>query len=193
MKNEEQEPKLAPPGAGLPFPENLVARYIIFPLQVRAKLPEVRLEEFGTMAKEILGVCKSLSEEALFKRVLVKRLQGLEDSSRYWSPLMVVHHLLIVGTQIEAGILGLAAGKIPTMKADTAKVKPNAEAAKVILEDYRIFSENHADKIKPVISGLDLSLKFEHPWFGPLNGIEWIALNTFHQGIHFRQLKAILG
>ncbi|MBX3389322.1 MAG: hypothetical protein KF691_07680 [Phycisphaeraceae bacterium] len=50
---------------------------------------------------------ESLSAGAAAERVLIPRLRGLEDSSRYWSVWMMLDHLRIVNSQVAMVIASL--------------------------------------------------------------------------------------
>jgi hypothetical protein len=78
-------PKLDKPGAGLPFIEWAVAKYIIFPQRFKNSSKEKALADFAEQSDKILKLARGLSSEQLIERRLIARLQGLEDSSRYWS------------------------------------------------------------------------------------------------------------
>ncbi len=77
-------PKLAPPGAGLPFPENVIARWI---LGIKT-LTGNRAAFTAHFIREREAICRlieNLDEAALSRRILIVRPLGLEDSSRHWS------------------------------------------------------------------------------------------------------------
>jgi hypothetical protein len=94
-RGKTNHPQLAAPGAGLPKSERVVANFMI-----RWKADHTTREQaaacFAAERAAILSLLQGHDEVALSQPVLIKRLPGLEDSSRYWSLLMVVDHLRIV-------------------------------------------------------------------------------------------------
>src|SRR5215472_12523732 len=90
-----EEPKLAPPGAGLPKIELLVAR-LRFALS-RARGDRKSFDAaFQRERERVRGLVGGLDANSAARRVLIRRVPGLEDSSRYWSVWMTLEHLRIV-------------------------------------------------------------------------------------------------
>lgn len=65
-----------------------------------------------------------LTDEVGKRRVLAPRLTGLEDSSRYWSPFMVVEHLVIVDDNMLGILADLVAGRRHPAPARIEDFKP---------------------------------------------------------------------
>src|SRR5579871_6170223 len=106
-------PRLAAPGAGLPPLELQVSRLLFRAAQlvstrVRATAQLARTRE---TLQRLAGKCP---EEEGRRRVLIRRLPGMEDSSRYWSVFMTVEHVAIVTTAVAGIMRELSAGRIPT-------------------------------------------------------------------------------
>jgi hypothetical protein len=183
------EPQLAAPGAGLPFVEKQVA-YLLFTLRRRTTSRAQFTAEFIRERDEILRLAASCPPESAAIRVLVNRIPGMEDSSRYWSIWMTLEHLRLVNTGIAEIIRTLAAGRTPQRPASTADVKPsrNADASAVegFIESCQLVLDAGA------APELKTKLRFAHPWFGPLNAESWYALTAFHQQLHRRQIEQIL-
>ena len=167
------KPSLAAPGAGLPAPELWIARGL-FALKRRFGSREAftaRFEQERAAIREILAQCPP---EKRGEQVLIPRLRGLEDSSRFWSVWMTLEHLRITNTVFAMVIQSLAHGKVPAKKASTADVKPRAELTAVA-----------------AIADLKTAAKYAYPWFGLLDAAGWHALAASHMGIHRAQLEAI--
>jgi hypothetical protein len=96
-------PQLAPPGAGLPKPELFMARLIFSWGKMRSDR-EKSVENYARRKDEILRLVQACPMEIARKRVLIRRLPGLEDSSRYWSVYMTLDHLRIVNLAIAEAI-----------------------------------------------------------------------------------------
>jgi hypothetical protein len=97
--NSEKEIRLAPPGAGLPKVELLVARWLFQWRRARGSRQSFT-EAFQRERGRIRLSIGDLSPDACAQRVLIPRLRGLEDSSRYWSVWMTLDHLRIVHRSI---------------------------------------------------------------------------------------------
>lgn len=185
-------PSLQPPGAGLPWPELLLARYVLFPLSSR-KLDWTRSGRlFQREGQKVLALFDALPAGRRTEPVLIPRLRGMEDSSRNWSAAMTVEHLNIVGTAFLGIIASLRAGKVPTGRASTADVKPRGQETpeETRAKFVQLLADSAgADQLPPLLPGV--GPRYGHPWFGPMEAHRWHVLNGIHQGIHRQQLEAI--
>ncbi|MCA9805737.1 MAG: DinB family protein [Cyanobacteria bacterium HKST-UBA02] len=193
MTKTQAEPRLAPPGAGLPVHEWLVAKYIIFPRLFKTTSKEEALSRFADQSEKLLAIARAQAPEDLVRRQLVKRLQGMEDSSRYWSVAMVLDHLTIVGSNIQLVVSALSRGKTIDRKASIKEVKPRTDLDP--LETIEKF-EKMSDRFVSVLKDIDVdafpNVKYSHPWFGPLNAHQWLIFAAPHEDIHRRQALAIV-
>ncbi len=184
-------PTLEAPGAGLPWYELAVAKRVLFPLHC-ARLGWAGASRlFQAEGERVLALLALIPPERQAERILVARLPGMEDSSRYWSAAMTVEHLNIVGFQIRRLIGALRAGQVPAQKADVAAVKPTGliPPGEARAEFVRLLAEAESDTSPAVPRGQGPTA--EHPWFGPLTAYQWHCLLGIHQGIHRKQLEAI--
>lgn len=125
------------------------------------------------------------------RRILIDRLQGLEDSSRYWSVWMTLDHLRIVNDSISMILKTLGKGKVPEGVARTEDVKPGFVVGAEIVELY----ERSCDQLLEIagaVSNLRTTVAFDHPWFGPLDAGGWYTLAGVHLGIHRKQIERIM-
>ena len=111
MTSSEQvvEPQLQPPGAGLPRGELFVSR-VGFRLMTPFISRKGASRWFRAEADRILELAWSVPRADLTKRVLIPRVRGLADSSRFWSVCMTLEHLVMVDSAILRGIEALAKG-----------------------------------------------------------------------------------
>jgi hypothetical protein len=186
----EAEPKLAPPGAGLPRIELFIAR-LIFGVQRRMGNRDCFNARFVRERAAIRTLVNSCDPTSAGTRVLIKRLPGLEDSSRNWSVWMTLDHLRIVNDRLAKAVEALAKGIIPPGHASTAAVKPSPSANASVVDPY----EKSCDAVLAAVSAapdLKTNVRFPHPWFGPLDAGGWHALAGGHMAIHRKQLERIL-
>jgi hypothetical protein len=184
-------PKLQPPGAGLPWWQLLAARYVLFPLAVRKLTWESASRLFQKEGQKVLALWETFPPSRLTERVLVPRLRGIEDSSRYWSAAMTVEHLNIVGFGILELIAGLRVGRTPARAPRVQDVKPRGEQppGEVRAEFSRLLTQAAGTREQPIAPGV--GLRAQHPWFGPMDAFRWHCLLGIHQRIHRGQLEAI--
>ena len=186
-----EQPQLAKPGAGLPFLEALMVRWYVGPFQSRKANKEKNLRLFTLIGNRILKEAGSVAEGKRDQRVLVPRMKGIEDSSRFWSVNETLEHIMITGEGMRGVIALLAAGKTSDYFVDIANFKPKGKyAGGDARPDFKKFMSETADMLAP--------LKIEdegpvhlHPWLGPFNALQWTWLLAGHGGLHLNQLVAI--
>ena len=188
--SQNETPKLAAPGAGLPGIELQIAR-VLFTLRAwthdRQRIDALFRQECALVA-ELVRACPA---GRLGERVLIPRPRGLEDSSRHWSVLMTLEHLRIVNLACASIIRELSEGRVPSGKASTADVKPTPDVTGSVLATY----EASCDEVLAAVASaknLDDPARFPHPWFGPMSARRWHVLAAVHLGLHRRQIEAIL-
>jgi hypothetical protein len=184
------EPKLAAPGAGLPAVEHLIAR-VLFGLRRLTGSREAFNAKFIEERARIRGLIADLTPEAAGKRVLIRRCRGLEDSSRFWSVWMTLDHLRIVHNAFIGILTSLANGKVPDGEANTAAVKPDPGVTADVVAAY----EQSCDALLATVASIPnikTSVRFPHPWFGPMDAFAWHALAGGHMSIHRLQIERII-
>lgn len=188
-------PQLAPPGAGLPWPQRLLLRYILGPWVSSRADWEDSLGVLSRRQAKLAAVWASIPADRRHEKILVPPQPGLEDSSRYWSADMVVEHLGIVGARVEFVVSELSQGRVPSEVVDTAQVKPKGQAAGEAVDRMRhleAWVESATTKLRAVDARSRQSkATLVHPWFGPFRALQWVWLLGEHHGIHLRQLREI--
>ncbi len=189
----DSTPKLQPPGAGLPWWERLVAKYLVFPRACRKRSWAGSAEQFQSEGAKVLELFDSLTAEQQTRRVLIRRFPGIEDSSRFWSAAMTLEHLVIVGSELRQVIVSLRSGVVPDRVARVEDVKPLGSASpESVRSDFvsLLGGVASAEVVEsPMLPGP--GQRFNHPWFGPIDGYQWHCLLGLHQGIHRRQIELI--
>jgi hypothetical protein len=193
MTSEPLEPKLAKPGAGLPFIEWAMAKYILLPKLYKATDKEKAIEALAEESKKILDLARTIPTEQLSERRLVPRLRGMEDSSRFWSVAMTMDHLIIVGDLMRRVVVELSSGKSDLPLVGTAEVKPDKPIdTSLILVQFEQFTEKFLTDTRAANVNANPKLTHPHPWFGPLNALQWLAFAAPHENIHRQQIKEII-
>jgi hypothetical protein len=185
------EPLLAPPGAGLPAFERWVGKMMIG-WGMRGYRREATDATLRGERDRILALAAGAGEADNSRRVLVPRLRGMEDSSRYWSVFMVLEHLAIVNGGVAAALRELAAGRVPSGEVRTAEVKPRPAAGPESVEAF----QRSCDLVMRVMGTIDdprATPKYAHPWFGPFDAGQWHHMVAFHMRLHRKQIEAIRG
>ncbi len=184
------DPKLAAPGAGLPWWELRLGRFLF-----ARRLQRARREDFDRVfdaeRQRIRPLVEACPEPCRAERVLIRRLPGLEDSSRHWSVWMTLDHLRICHEIFTGVVAGLVEGRVPEGKADTAAVKPSPEVTATAEGAY----EGSCDRFRDVTGtcpDLRSEARYAHPWFGPLDAAGWHALAAIHMEVHRKQLERIV-
>ncbi len=184
------KPTLAAPGAGLPAPELWIARglFRLKRLFGSREAFSAWFEQERAAIRELLATCPL---ERRAEQVLIPRLRGLEDSSRFWSVWMTLEHLRITNTIFTGAILMLSRGKVPEREASTAGVKPAADVSADVEAAFENSCDAFLSKIAAV-ADLKTQAKYAHPWFGPLDAAGWHALAATHMAIHRAQIAKII-
>lgn len=182
--------KLEKPGAGLPG-RRLMVMKPLFRLAARSLPTEMFRRLYAEEREKILRLCAELSEEVGRRPVLVPQLNGLEDSSRYWSPFMCLQHLSIVDAGLSGFILALEAGEKIDHVVRTEDVKPEEDAGPIEVRKFEVGTRRTSARLAP-LTQFNQVRSYAHPWFGPLSARQWFALRAVHLRIHRKQLEMIL-
>jgi uncharacterized damage-inducible protein DinB len=188
--NEKSDPGLAPPGAGLPKVELFVAR-LLSRWRVWTGSRESFTAGFQRERVAISRLYRACDAPTAARRFLIKRLPGMEDSSRNWSVWMTLDHLRIVNHGIANTIDKLAKEIVPEGTASTEAVKPAPSANASVVAEY----EASCDAVLAAVAAapnLRTRARFAHPWFGPLDVFAWHGLAGNHMTIHRKQLERIV-
>jgi hypothetical protein len=183
-------PLLAPPGAGVPARELIWVRPAF--VLMRLCTPDTSaLARFRREADKMTSWVASIPAEEAARQVLIKRVVGIEDSSRYWSAFMVLEHLRIVNEIVVRIIETLAAGRPFAVEIRTADVKPSASVKPEVLSHFTAGVNAYVNRVPPALRKRS-TMRHAHPWFGPLTAHGWHCLAAIHHTLHRRQLSTIL-
>lgn len=186
----ETDPRLQPPGAGLPTFE-LFLSHIGFRLSRLATSRQAAEARFLKEGERMLALVRSLDPALAARPILIPRQWGIEDSSRHWSALMVLEHLIIVNKAIAAIIEHLAAAKTFPREVSIAAVKPSRSQDPAVIDRFAGVVDEYVARVG-ACRALRSEVRHDHPWFGPLDAHGWHCLAAIHQTIHRRQIEAII-
>jgi len=186
-------PKLAKPGAGLPFVEWAIAKYILLPGLFRETGNTQAIDHFVRESEKIAALSSELNSEMLTEQRLIPRHRGLEDSSRYWSVAMALEHLVIVGDMMRQVVVDLSSGGTNMRQIGIADVKPglNVDPAEA-LQTFEEMTERFVRETTAANIDAFPTATYPHPWFGPLNAHQWLTFAAPHERIHRKQIEAII-
>jgi len=179
-------------GGGLSSGRAFLLRYLGFPLLNSIVSWERALDIFEKEGEKVLSLARSMEKSKLFERVLVPKLFGLEDNSRYYSVAMVLEHLLVVGTALQNRIPSLSQGKKLDKEIKIEDYKPYMEIDNTIIDQYEIFLHGFRKEVEDNIDNIYLENRHEHPWFGELKAKDWSVMGAIHQMVHRRQIEVII-
>jgi len=183
---------LEKPGAGIAWSHQRFNHLVLAPLIAnraswawsRRRLPRIH--------QAVRSAVSGLDEARCRQRVLVPRLLGIEDSSRYWSVAMTVRHLHIVSPVMAQVVIRLSRGEAIAERVDFAAVKPEVERnATDAIAAYFEFADGVLDELEAKVIDRDSKTMLPHPWFGPLTARGWYWLLATHTQVHLRQVRAI--
>ncbi|MBH0203434.1 MAG: hypothetical protein HP496_14335 [Nitrospira sp.] len=117
-------PQLEAPGAGLPAFELAWLR-ILFRFACRVMSLHAGLRWFKFEARRIVALAGRAAAAQCTVPVLIDRVVGIEDSSRYWSVFMVLDHLRIVDEGITQILEALTDNRLFGQEVRIQDVKPN--------------------------------------------------------------------
>jgi len=197
MRPKENDSKeiikeLGESGAGVYKIIKVSGQYILFPLLNSLISWDKAWDIFDKEGQKILKLVSEVEKEQLFQRVLVPKLFGLEDNSRYYSIAMVIEHLLMVGMALQTRVPLLSRGKKLNKHVKIEDVKPYREIDEDIVEKFEEFLSTYREKLDKNVEDIHIDNTSLHPWFGEFNPKQWSLLAFVHQIVHRRQVEAIL-
>jgi hypothetical protein len=184
------EVNLQAPGAGLPWWELTALRWAFRYARVTTS-DERAMREFRREADRILSLVDGLDDQQGSKRVLIRRITAIEDSSRFWSVFMALDHLRIVNNQIIEIVEMLLSEEDPREDFLIEDVKPKVDAGPEAVGAFESCVRRYESRLSSRES-MRSARRHVHPWFGPIDAHAWHCLAGIHHAIHRRQIVRIL-
>ncbi len=176
---------------GIPFRERVFSRVFLRAARWSFRLPALTRCSAGAV-RRVEEIAGRLPDEVFARRVHIRRVAGIEESTSRWSLAEVVEHLLIVNRRVAAIVRALGSGADPGPMWTILDVKPKGRP----LADLRREIAGLPIEIEAAAAGVSdwrSPLRHPHAWFGSLDAREWWALNALHNQVHRRQAERIHG
>ena len=183
------QPHLQPPGAGLPAFELAWLR-IYFRCRCAVSSRNAAMQRFKIEAEKIVSLARSVSAAQGTVPVLIDRIAGIEDSSRYWSVFMVLDHLKIVNEGMAQIIEDLSHDRPFAQEVRIQDVKPHVNSGLDAVDRYIQSVATYEATINR-LGKLGHRVRHPHPWFGPMTAHDWHCLAGIHHWVHRRQIERV--
>lgn len=176
---------------GIPALERFIARLLIR-RWTNANPPERAATLLREQQRELVSLIQRTGPKAT-KRVQIKRLRGLEESSTNYSLAMVADHLARVNSDLALALGDLVCGRPSSIEVSIAKYKPDAAAQPDTAMHELDASITALESVLSDPEAIRRSTATHiHPWFGALPATVWASFGPFHQALHLRQARAIV-
>jgi hypothetical protein len=182
-------PKLQAPGTGLP-PFELAWLGAGFRFACAMLPRQAAMQLFKREGEKILSLARSTSPNQGIVPVLIERITGIEDSSRYWSVFMVLDHLRIVNEGIAQIVEDLSNDRPFAQEVRIQDVKPRPDSGPETVDRYIQSISGYETTIQRLGKFSD-RVRHPHPWFGPMTAGDWHCLAGIHHVVHRRQIMRI--
>jgi hypothetical protein len=180
---------LQPAGAGLPAFELAWLR-IYFRCACVVTSQNAAMQRFKLEGEKIVSLARSVPATDRTVRVLIDRITGIEDSSRYWSVFMVLDHLRIADEGITGIVDDLSHDRPFARQVRIQDVKPGVDAGPNVIDRF-IESAAAYEATVNRLGKLGRRVRHPHPWFGPMTAHDWHCLAGTHHGVHRWQIERI--
>lgn len=183
-------PQLQPAGAGLPASELAWLR-ILFRCACRVMSRNAGLKWFTFEAKKMRALAEQVSAAQATVPVLIDRVVGIEDSSRYWSVFMVFDHLRIIDEGLTHIVHALSRDRVVKQEVRIQDVKPSPQSGPETIDRFVKAVDGYGAMLTRLPT-LGRRVHHLHPWFGPMTAHDWHCLAAIHHWVHRRQLERIV-
>ncbi len=150
------------------------------------------LRWFKFEASKIVALARSVAAEQGALPVLINRVVGIEDSSRYWSVFMVLDHLRIVDEGMTQIVHTLTDDRLFGQEVRIQDVKPSPQSGPETIGRFLKAVDGYESTVTRLRT-LGGRVRHPHPWFDPMTAHDWHCLVAIHHWVHRRQLERIIG
>ncbi len=160
----------------------------MFTLRRWTSTREAFTAQFELERRVIAGLYCGRNEDTLRRPVIIPRLRGLEDSSRFWSVYMTLDHAANRQHVDRGGHQGIDAGARTAGPGQYGGRQTYWGQGPEVITPYEASCDGLLSEVAahPVLKTPN---RFAHPWFGPLDAAGWHAPRAIHMGIHRAQIE----
>ncbi len=166
---------------------------------------DARMQDRITRGKAWIADVKSESPEQLSARMresatrFLAELEGLSDADVHYTPgegqwcvREVCLHVDHAVTRTAVLVPTLASGTSPQgIKAVPGELSADPGDFSKVVESLKSVFKRAEEAASSLSDTPNLTLTFDHPFFGPLNCREWMAFNVMHLNVHVNQVKRV--
>jgi hypothetical protein len=152
---------------------------------------DAAMQRFKREAEKILSLARDISAAQGIVPVLIGRITGIEDSSRYWSVFMVLDHLKIVNEGMAQIIEDLSHDRPFAQEVRIQDVKPRVDSGPDTVDRFMKSVTNYEATINR-LGTFGHRVRHPHPWFGPMTAHDWHCLAGIHHWVHRRQIERVM-
>ena len=114
-----------------------------------------------------------------------------------WSVRELLRHVILAEQDVTALVTGLSRGETPPpaitgRRGMGTQIDDDARPLSALVEQLRDINEGMIRAIEELPDSPDLTTKAPHPFFGPLNGLEWAVFQRVHDEDHVQHAQKIL-
>ncbi len=151
------------------------------------KHPDAIIESVRETQGQLLAIFSSVSEEQAARRPATDEwsLHELALHAVFTEQLIakLIHHMARSSTPSAEDLDGAGIGMMP---------KSDARSYPQVLEDLRRTNGDLLDAVRGLPEERDVEMKLPHPFFGPLNCLEWAGFQRVHDLDHIQHARKIV-
>lgn len=169
--------------AAIPFPDEVRDRVTSYIQHQGAKSPGAIVELVQASQQRFLDVVTGLPDDVATRK----------PATDEWSVRELLRHVIGAEANVVGLVHNLARGDSPPVGGGAERMvedvgQPLAEFVTLL----RTTNERLIDAIRNLPDAPDLTQKAPHPFFGPLNCMEWAAFQRVHDEDHVQHAQKIL-
>ena len=169
--------------AAIPFPEEVRDRVTSYIQHQGSKSPDAVLDLVQTSQQRFLDVVSGLREDVAARK----------PAPEEWSVRELVRHVIDAEESVAILVHNLSRGEGPPSGRGAGRmVEDTGQPFLDFVAQLRGVNDSLIREIRGLPAAPDLEKKAPHPFFGPLNCMEWAAFQRVHDEDHVQHAQKIL-
>jgi hypothetical protein len=169
------------------LPPDVVARVTGYIQHQAQKSREAIIDLVRTSQQRYLDVVGTLDDAAAAKK----------PSDEEWSVRELLRHVILAEQDVTALVASLSRGTLPPpaitgRRGMGTQIDDDARPLSALVDQLRGVNHEMLRAIAELPQAPDLTTKAPHPFFGPLNGLEWAVFQRVHDEDHVQHAQKIL-